>query len=76
MTSSAMHERRVPRMFYDYSGIGQAGQSRPPREPRTRLETDPPCAQRVAVDMSGRSTKDADESGRMWRMPVALAPLG
>lgn len=68
-----IYERRVPRMFYDYAESGswteQTFRDNTSDFARIRLR------QRVAVDMSGRST-----AGRMIgqdvTMPVALAPVG
>ncbi|ABG33356.1 alpha-hydroxy-acid oxidizing protein [Roseobacter denitrificans] len=68
-----LHERRVPRMFYDYAESGswteQTFHENTTDFAKIRLR------QRVAVDMTGRST-----AGRMIgedvAMPVALAPVG
>ncbi|MFK7868587.1 MAG: L-lactate dehydrogenase [Roseobacter sp.] len=68
-----IHERRVPRMFYDYAESGswteQTFRENTSDFEKIRLR------QRVAVDMTGRST-----SGKMIgedvSMPVALAPVG
>ncbi|MGD9863637.1 MAG: L-lactate dehydrogenase [Pseudodonghicola sp.] len=68
-----IYQRRVPRMFYDYAESGswteQTFRDNTSDFARIRLR------QRVAVDMSGRST-----AGRMIgqdvTMPVALAPVG
>ncbi|MGR3760289.1 alpha-hydroxy acid oxidase [Roseobacteraceae bacterium NS-SX3] len=68
-----IYERRVPRMFYDYAESGswteQTFRENTSDFEKIRLR------QRVAVDMSGRST-----AGRMIgqdvAMPVALAPVG
>lgn len=68
-----LYERRVPRMFYDYAESGswteQTFRENSSDFDKLRLR------QRVAVDMSGRSTKtqmiDEDVA-----MPVALAPVG
>jgi len=68
-----IYERRVPRMFYDYCESGswteQTFRDNSSDFDKLRLR------QRVAVDMSGRST-----AGRMIgqdvTMPVALAPVG
>ena len=68
-----LYQRRVPRMFYDYAESGswteQTFRENTSDFDRIRLR------QRVAVDMSGRST-----AGRMIgqdvALPVALAPVG
>ncbi len=68
-----IYERRVPRMFFDYAESGswteQTFRENTSDFEQIRLR------QRVAVDMSGRSTAaqmiDEDVS-----MPVALAPVG
>jgi L-lactate dehydrogenase (cytochrome) len=68
-----LHERRAPRMFYDYAESGswteQTFRENSSDFDQIRLR------QRVAVDMAGRST-----AGRMIgedvSMPVALAPVG
>ncbi|MEO0939242.1 MAG: alpha-hydroxy acid oxidase [Pseudomonadota bacterium] len=68
-----IHERRVPRMFYDYAESGswteQTFRENTSDFEKIRLR------QRVAVDMSGRSTK-AQMIGEDVAMPVALAPVG
>ncbi len=68
-----IHERRVPRMFFDYCESGswteQTFRDNTADFGKIRLR------QRVAVDMSGRSTK-AQMIGRDVAMPVALAPVG
>ncbi len=68
-----LHERRVPRMFYDYAESGswteQTFRENTTDFDRIRLR------QRVAVDMSGRSTK-TQMIGHDVAMPVALAPVG
>ena len=68
-----MHERRVPRMFYDYaesgSWTGQTFRENTSDFDQIRLR------QRVAVDMSGRSTT-TQMIGQDVAMPVALAPVG
>ncbi|MEP1330839.1 alpha-hydroxy acid oxidase [Pseudophaeobacter sp.] len=68
-----IYERRVPRMFFDYAESGswteQTFRENTSDFEKIRLR------QRVAVDMSGRTT-----SGKMIgedvAMPVALAPVG
>ncbi|MGR3436335.1 MAG: alpha-hydroxy acid oxidase [Shimia sp.] len=69
----ARYRRRVPRMFYDYCESGswteQTFRDNERDFDRLRLR------QRVAVDMSGRSTATT-MAGRDVAMPVALAPVG
>ncbi|MEM6658196.1 MAG: alpha-hydroxy acid oxidase [Pseudomonadota bacterium] len=68
-----IHERRVPRMFYDYAESGswteQTFRENSADFEKIRLR------QRVAVDMSGRSTA-SQMIGQDVSMPVALAPVG
>ncbi|MCB1364274.1 MAG: alpha-hydroxy-acid oxidizing protein [Rhodobacteraceae bacterium] len=68
-----IHERRVPRMFFDYAESGswteQTFRENTTDFERIRLR------QRVAVDMTGRSTA-ARMIGQEVTMPVALAPVG
>ncbi|MCR8826272.1 alpha-hydroxy acid oxidase [Pseudosulfitobacter koreensis] len=68
-----IYERRVPRMFYDYCESGswteQTFRDNSSDFDQIRLR------QRVAVDMSGRSTK-GQMIGQDVAMPVALAPVG
>jgi len=68
-----LHERRVPRMFYDYAESGswteQTFRENTSDFDQIRLR------QRVAVDMTGRSTK-TQMIGEDVAMPVALAPVG
>lgn len=68
-----MHRRRTPRMFYDYCESGsyteQTFRENTSDFARLRLR------QRVAVDMSGRST-ETTMIGERVAMPVALAPVG
>ncbi|MCG5502147.1 alpha-hydroxy acid oxidase [Ectothiorhodospira lacustris] len=68
-----IHERRVPRMFYDYVESGswteQTFRENTTDFSHIRLR------QRVAVDMSGRSTRSR-MIGEAVAMPVALAPVG
>ncbi|WP_340270763.1 L-lactate dehydrogenase [Sulfitobacter pontiacus] len=68
-----LHERRVPRMFYDYAESG-SWTEQTFRENMTDFEQIR-LRQRVAVDMSGRSTK-TQMIGQDVAMPVALAPVG
>ncbi|MEX0351463.1 MAG: L-lactate dehydrogenase [Paracoccaceae bacterium] len=68
-----IYERRVPRMFYDYAESGswteQTFHENTSDFEKLRLR------QRVAVDMSGRSTA-SQMIGQDVAMPVALAPVG
>ena len=68
-----IYERRVPRMFYDYAESGswteQTFRENTSDFDKIRLR------QRVAVDMSGRTTA-SKMIGQDVAMPVALAPVG
>ncbi|MBY6057115.1 alpha-hydroxy acid oxidase [Leisingera daeponensis] len=68
-----IYERRVPRMFYDYAESGswteQTFRENTSDFERIRLR------QRVAVDMTGRTTASR-MIGQDVAMPVALAPVG
>ncbi len=68
-----IHKRRVPKMFYDYAESGsyteQTFRENTSDFARLRLR------QKVAVDMSGRSTATT-MIGEPISMPVALAPVG
>jgi len=68
-----IYERRVPRMFFDYTESGswteQTFRENTSDFDQIRLR------QRVAVDMSGRTTKTR-MIGQDVAMPVALAPVG
>lgn len=68
-----LYRRRVPLMFYDYAETGswteQTFRDNCDDFSHIRLR------QRVAVDMTGRSTK-ATMVGQDVSMPVALAPVG
>ncbi|MFM2389570.1 MAG: hypothetical protein RLZZ437_1125 [Pseudomonadota bacterium] len=68
-----LHARRTPRMFYDYAESGsyteQTFRDNTNDFAQLRLR------QRVAVDMSGRSTA-ATMIGQQVAMPVGLAPVG
>ena len=68
-----IYERRVPRMFYDYAESGswteQTFRENSSDFEKIRLR------QRVAVDMTGRSTQ-TQMIGQDVAMPVALAPVG
>ncbi|KIN60210.1 L-lactate dehydrogenase [Sulfitobacter noctilucae] len=68
-----IYERRVPRMFFDYceSGSWTELTFRENTSDFDKLR----LRQRVAVDMSGRSTK-GQMIGEDVAMPVALAPVG
>ena len=68
-----LHERRVPRMFYDYAESG-SWTEQTFRENTTDFEKIR-LRQRVAVDMTGRSTA-SQMIGQDVAMPVALAPVG
>jgi L-lactate dehydrogenase (cytochrome) len=68
-----LHKRRTPRMFYDYAESGsyteQTFRENTSDFNQLRLR------QKVAVDMSGRSTQST-MIGQDVAMPVALAPVG
>ena len=68
-----LYKRRVPKMFYDYCESGsyteQTFRDNISDFARIRLR------QKVAVDMSGRTTKGT-MVGQPVAMPVALAPIG
>ena len=68
-----IYERRTPRMFYDYAESGSWSEQtfRENSSDFTKIR----LKQRVAVDMSGRSTR-AQMIGEDVSMPVALAPVG
>lgn len=68
-----IYERRVPRMFYDYAESG-SWTEQTFRENTTDFDQIR-LRQRVAVDMSGRST-NSQMIGEDVSMPVALAPVG
>ncbi len=68
-----LHKRRTPKMFYDYAESGSYTE-------QTFRENSSDFAQlrlrqKVAVDMSGRSTA-SEMIGEKVAMPVALAPVG
>lgn len=69
----ALHRKRTPKMFYDYAESGsyteQTFRENTTDFAQIRLN------QRVAVDMTGRSTA-ATMLGQPVTMPVALAPVG
>ncbi|WP_444454648.1 alpha-hydroxy acid oxidase [Rhodobacter capsulatus] len=68
-----LHRRRTPKMFYDYCESGsyteQTFRENTTDFAQIRLR------QKVAVDMSGRSTATV-MAGQKVAMPVALAPVG
>ncbi|MEN9539341.1 MAG: hypothetical protein RLZZ126_1576 [Pseudomonadota bacterium] len=68
-----LHERRTPRMFYDYcdSGSWTEGTYRANSADFQSIK----LRQRVAVNMEGRSTR-TQMLGQDVAMPVALAPVG
>lgn len=68
-----LYRRRVPRMFYDYAESGSWTEQtfRENTSDFSQLH----LRQRVAVDMSGRSTS-TQMIGQDVSMPVALAPVG
>lgn len=68
-----LYERRVPRMFYDYAETG-SWTEQTFRENTSDFQ-EIYLRQRVAVDMSGRSTRSR-MVGQDVAMPVALAPVG
>ncbi len=68
-----IYERRVPRMFFDYTESG-SWTEQTFRDNSSDFE-DIRLRQRVAVDMSGRSTASR-MIGQDVTMPVALAPVG
>ncbi len=68
-----IYERRVPRMFFDYCESG-SWTEQTFRDNSSDFD-DIRLRQRVAVDMTGRSTA-AQMIGQDVAMPVALAPVG
>lgn len=68
-----LHARRTPRMFYDYAESG-SWTEQTFRENTTDFEKIR-LRQRVAVNMTGRSTA-SKMIGQDVSMPVALAPVG
>jgi len=68
-----MHKRRTPKMFYDYAESGSYTEQTF-RENSSDF-TDLRFRQKVAVDMSGRSTQST-MIGQKVAMPVGLAPVG
>lgn len=69
----ALYRRRVPRMFYDYAESGSWTEQT--FRDNVRDFADIRLRQRVAVDMSGRSTAST-MIGEEVALPVALAPVG
>ena len=67
-----MYQRRVPKMFYDYCESGswteQTFRENTSDFDQLRLR------QRVAVDMTGRSTA-SEMIGQRWRCPLHWRPL-
>ena len=68
-----IYERRVPRMFYDYAESGSWTEQT--FRNNTTDFSDILLRQRIAVDMSNRTTK-TQMIGQDVSMPVALAPVG
>ncbi len=68
-----LHRRRTPRMFYDYAESGSYTEQTF-RENTTDFQ-EIRLRQKVAVDMSGRTT-ESTMVGEKVAMPVALAPVG
>jgi len=68
-----IYKRRVPRMFYDYAESGSWTETTF-RENTTDFDQ-LKLRQRIAVDMTGRSTASR-MIGQDVTMPVALAPVG
>ncbi|MFD1881517.1 alpha-hydroxy acid oxidase [Paracoccus pacificus] len=68
-----IYKRRAPRMFYDYTESGSYTEQtfRDNTEDYAKIR----LRQRVAVDMTGRSTA-TEIIGQPATMPVALAPVG
>ena len=68
-----LHKRRTPKMFYDYAESGSYTEQT--FRENTSDFAQPRLRQKVAVDMSGRSTTST-MIGEKVAMPVALAPVG
>ncbi|OWY11084.1 MULTISPECIES: alpha-hydroxy acid oxidase [Thioclava] len=68
-----LHKRRTPKMFYDYAESGSYTEQtfRENTEDFAQIRLN----QRIARDMTGRSTKST-MLGQDVAMPVALAPVG
>jgi L-lactate dehydrogenase (cytochrome) len=69
----AMHEKRTPRMFYDYCDSGSWTEST--YRANSADFQSIKLRQRVAVNMEGRSTRTT-MIGQDVAMPVAIAPTG
>ncbi|MEP3331711.1 alpha-hydroxy acid oxidase [Sedimentitalea sp.] len=68
-----IYERRVPRMFFDYAESGSWTEQT--FRDNTNDFADIRLRQRVAIDMTGRTT-NSKMIGQDVAMPVALAPVG
>ncbi len=68
-----LHEKRVPRMFYDYADSGSWTESTYAANEAAFREVT--LRQRVLVDMSDR-TLQTSMAGQEVSMPLALAPVG
>ena len=68
-----LHQRRVPRMFFDYAESGSWTETTLRRNIEAFAKVK--LRQRVAKDISQRSIA-ASMLGAQWSMPVALAPTG
>ncbi len=68
-----IYRRRVPKMFYDYAESGSWTEQT--FRDNSSDFADIRLRQRVAIDMTGRSTKSR-MIGQEVSMPVALAPVG
>jgi L-lactate dehydrogenase (cytochrome) len=68
-----LHKRRTPKMFYDYAESGSYTEQT--FRENTSDFADLRLRQKVAVDMSGRTT-ESTMIGQKVAMPVGLAPVG
>ena len=68
-----LHQRRVPKMFFDYAESGSWTERTFYRNESAFQEV--LLRQRVAVDLRNR-TLSKELLGRNWKIPVALAPTG
>lgn len=68
-----LHKRRTPKMFYDYAESGSYTEQT--FRDNTSDFAELRLRQKVAVDMSGRTT-ESTMIGEKVAMPVALAPVG
>lgn len=68
-----LHKRRTPKMFYDYAESGSYTEQT--FRDNTNDFAELRLRQKVAVDMSGRTT-ESTMIGEKVAMPVALAPVG